>query len=188
MPLALDELRRQDPAWRIINYKHEVVVPRYATIDLEFVDSFGLTVDEENNPNEELHLFVTMARLLEYHRNGAVPRFKDRDRAKMIVDDIAELINAWRTAVTQGVDVVEPPMEYLDQLDEFSRAIFPQARIARALDIRNNTIPLTELEKYMSQRSKIKVPNDDTRIDRLPDEPTSALDIIARAHRERFGE
>lgn len=182
-----DQLR-QDPAWRLLNYKHSVRVPRFATINPDHDEMFGTPQYDLDHPNEALDMFVTIKDLLEYHLNGVVPIFKEYERARMIVEDVKELIDNWHIEIMQGVDVCDPPLEYLQLLEEFAAAIYPQARISKALDIRNDTIQMTALERYVNQRNKVKIGTVDSRINALPVEVQSAMDLVSGSHSRRFKE
>lgn len=187
MPATMENLRK-DPAWRILNYKYEVFVPRFVTIDPGFIDRFGITVDEADNPNEELYRFVKVDRLIDFLQRGAIPRFKDRDKATELCNDIHELLMAWEQAIRESVDNPDPPLEYLTELEELYQALFKQSRIDRAQKILDGGTVASRFERYLFQRNANLKVGKQAAIAALPDQPQDAFSLVEAAAERRFGE
>lgn len=187
MPAELAELRK-DPAWRILNYKYEVYVPRFVTLDAEFITQRGITVYENDNPNEELFRFVYAERLIDYVHRGVIPRFKEYTKAKELCDDIQALLKQWERTVYESVDVVEVPVQDLEDLEDLYKAIYRQARISEAEGILAGNTVTTRFERYFAQRNSNLVVGKEARIAALPAEPNDAFALVNKAVARRFGE
>lgn len=186
---AVTNEHMKDAAFRILNVKYEVTVPRFATIDPDAQNVIGVTSYEADNPNERLVRIVTVDRMLAYAARGAIPAFKGSKHAKEVYDTITELIEDWTRAVYESPDHVEPPLEYLEQLEVFKQLIFPQARIGRAESILSTDInSVGALERYLSQRT---ARNDEERkrlaISKLATESEDAFSMIEKAIERRGG-
>lgn len=186
MPALTEELRK-DPAWRILNYKYSIRVPRFVTIDPEFSSNYGITTDEAANPNERMELYVTIPRMLDFVERGAIPVFKDKAKAGEVSETIIELIKQWQKALYESPDVVDVPVEYLTRLETLYRAIFAQARIGKAEDILTGTETVAQLERYLNQRRRNDESGLKERAKSLPDAPVNAYELIEEAAKSREG-
>lgn len=187
MPAEMNELRKC-PAWRILNYKYEVYVPRFVTLDPEFVKERGVTAYEAATPEEEVFRYTYVNRLMDFVENGAIPRFKERSKAKELCKDIEELLKQWERAVLESVDEVDPPLEYLARLEDLYRLIYQQARIAAAETILSGEIVATRFERYMHQRNNNMKVGKQAAISALPEKAPDAFALIEDAVTRRFGE
>ena len=185
---AITDNIAKDAAYRILNMKYRVRVPRFATISPESAERIGVPMQHVRNPNEHVNVFVTTHRMLEYIERGAIPKFKDLQDARKVTADITELINDWSETIYQSVDRVNPPFEYLSKLEELNRLLFPQARIGRADAILTATTEVGALERYIAQRAAggeeaVKR----SAITSLPQEHTDAFEQIEKAVESRGG-
>lgn len=119
----------KDTTVGIWDYLYYVRVPYLATMSVEYLREYGIpssgdaNIDREQ-ANQLLSTYLSIAKLVDYHKEGVPIRVVNREDVKRIYDAISDHLNAWKEQLTQGINIGDAPIEDLLAMDRFANDIY----------------------------------------------------------------
>jgi hypothetical protein len=123
----------QPTANLIFDYRFMVRVPDLQTRSEQHIKMFGVhsTGDRAQDivmANQLITVMISIAEMVEYHKQGVNIRVVKRQDVLTIYDYITRHLQAWKDRLNQGLNIGDAPIDDLISLDQFANVVHESAK------------------------------------------------------------
>jgi hypothetical protein len=123
----------QPTANLIFDYLFMVRVPDLQTRSEQHIKMFGVhsTGDRAQDitmANQLITVMISIAKMVEYHKQGVNIRVVKRQDVLTIYDYITRHLQAWKDRLNQGLNIGDAPIDDLISLDQFANVVHESAK------------------------------------------------------------
>jgi hypothetical protein len=123
----------QPTANLIFDYRFMVRVPDLQTRSEQHIKMFGVhsTGDRAQDmimANQLITVMISIAEMVEYHKQGVNIRVVKRQDVLTIYDYITRHLQAWKERLNQGLNIGDAPIDDLISLDQFANVVHESAK------------------------------------------------------------
>ena len=123
----------QPTANLIFDYLFMVRVPDLQTRSEQHIKMFGVhsTGDRAQDivmANQLITVMISIAEMVEYHKQGVNIRVVKRQDVLTIYDYITRHLQAWKDRLNQGLNIGDAPIDDLISLDQFANVVHESAK------------------------------------------------------------
>lgn len=123
----------QPTANLIFDYLFMVRVSDLQTRSEQHIKMFGVHSTGDRNQdivmaNQLITVMISIAKMVEYHKQGVNIRVVKRQDVLTIYDYITRHLQAWKERLNQGLNIGDAPIQDLIKLDEFANVVHESAK------------------------------------------------------------
>lgn len=108
-------------------------VPQLQTTSVEYIKMFGTPTTgdpdiDKTLANQEIITYLTIAKMVEFHRKGVPIKVLNYNDTKTIYEYIEHHIRCWKKRMEVGINIGGAPVEDLIAMDRFATDVHKHAR------------------------------------------------------------
>jgi hypothetical protein len=121
-----------DTTKNIWEYLFLARVPLLESMSVEQLRRTGVRVsgnkrDDENIKKEWLTTYLSISKMVDYHREGTLVKIVNYSDLPIIYDFISKHLSAWKEQLEYGINIGNAPIDDLVDMDTFATAVYEHA-------------------------------------------------------------
>lgn len=140
-----------------------VRLPSLDATSVDFLKAHGTYITgnkriDSANANNWLTTYLTIAKMVELHKEGVTISVLNPDDTKRIYDAIEAHLLAWRHELEYGVNIGNAPMQDLMDMDKFANTVYQHAKYHITPEFMDSLFARKIEEKFKSTTRKMLKP------------------------------